>query len=241
MIRSPQAFLVSLSLHLLMGLAVFYFVVPKFASTEIARTERCRISLSQVLPALEEIPASEKRCAAKPKTEKRKTASAEPNRVTAPVKQAETVVVPVEEVVMLPETEMMPVTETGEATEEPVHENVSEAVTHTAEPVMSESETLRQPAQNGATYLQEHLRTIVQLLREYLYYPRMARKRHIEGEVLAVFTLETDGSIHGVAIKKHSRDILDRAAVQTIESLSGLMPHPENALTLEVPIRFVLK
>ncbi len=95
--------------------------------------------------------------------------------------------------------------------------------------------------QSSERYLNEHLARIAQLLQEYLYYPRMARKRHIEGEVLAVFTLEKDGTVHDISVEKHARKILDRAAVQTIASLSGRMPHPEHTLTLEVPIRFVLK
>lgn len=95
--------------------------------------------------------------------------------------------------------------------------------------------------QSSERYLNEHLSRIAQLLQEYLYYPRMARKRHIEGEVLAVFTLEKDGTVHDISVEKHARKILDRAAVQTIALLSGRMPHPDHALRLEVPIRFVLK
>ncbi len=97
------------------------------------------------------------------------------------------------------------------------------------------------PPQTQADYLDIHLARISELLREHLYYPRMARKRRIQGEVVASFVVETDGTVHNLCIKKHSRPILDRAAIETVESLSGKLPHPKNRLELEVPIRFVLR
>ena len=94
--------------------------------------------------------------------------------------------------------------------------------------------------QTQRDYLNQHLAKIVALLQENLYYPRMARKRRIEGEVLVAFRLECDGTVHDLHIKRHARQILDRAAVETVASLSGKLPHPKNTLSIEVPIRFVL-
>ena len=135
---------------------------------------------------------------------------------------------------------------TAETMESPIAEkaeNDKPLLSETVEAVAGETaekSPVTQAKQDREHYMSEHMAVIAKLLQENLYYPRMARKRHIEGEVLAAFTIETDGTVGNVALKKHARPVLDRAAVQTIESLSGLLPHPEAALTIEVPIRFVL-
>ncbi|RUM62478.1 MAG: hypothetical protein DSZ03_06705 [Sulfurimonas sp.] len=91
-------------------------------------------------------------------------------------------------------------------------------------------------------YLDEHLEVISQLLRRHLYYPKRARKRHIEGSVVIVFTLLPNGNIGTVDVKKSSsRTILDRAAIKTILKLSGKVPQPSQAITIEIPIRFRLR
>ncbi len=110
-----------------------------------------------------------------------------------------------------------------------------------AKPLHTPAPAVSVPPQTQADYLDTHLARISELLREHLYYPRMARKRRIQGEVVASFVVETDGTVHNLSIKKHSRPILDRAAIETVESLSGKLPHPKNRLELEVPIRFVLR
>ncbi len=91
-------------------------------------------------------------------------------------------------------------------------------------------------------YLEEHLHAISQLLRHHLYYPKRARKRHIEGRVVVVFELLKNGDIGTIRIKKSSsRTVLDRAAVKTISTLSGKVPKPPQSITIEIPIQFRLR
>ncbi len=91
-------------------------------------------------------------------------------------------------------------------------------------------------------YLDEHLQVISQLLRRYLYYPKRARKRHIEGTVVLVFELLKNGDIGTIHIKKSSsRAILDRAATKTILKLSGKVPKPPKMISIEIPIQFRLR
>jgi len=256
MIRLPQAFLVSLSLHVLMGSAILMFVAPNVVKHECAAEKRCHIVLSKVLPVFP----------AKGDTVKKQTitrTAVEPDirhkRVEKPahVKAAEQtpVVKSVEEAVSKPEPAQQPavaaeVAQTAETVEMSVMPAAAPEPDATAQTDVQPEPAEAAPApqtqtpsaerQTSEAYLNEHLAVIARLLRENLYYPKLARKRHIEGEVLASFMLLSDGTIREVSVKKHARYILDRAAVRTIESLSGLMPHPKTALTIEVPIRFVL-
>jgi protein TonB len=258
MIRSPQAFLISLSLHLLMATAFFTFVVPGITSPQQSAVTRCRIALSQVVPALPEMAAETPEHAVPPVRKAVKKPVTQPTPVSPAVKKAVEVKRPAAESAV--QTEPVPAaqpeaaagpetirdtvvpTETEAVPTEIEATDASSAAASSAAPsVPAEPVETAEPVQSSESYLNEHLAVIAKLLQEHLYYPRMARKRHIEGEVLATFTVGTDGTVHGIGVKKHARAILDRAAVKTIESLSGHLPHPQRALTLDVPIRFVLK
>jgi protein TonB len=80
----------------------------------------------------------------------------------------------------------------------------------------------------------------VQLLQENLYYPRRARKRGIIGEVLVKFKLSMDAKVYSIEVLSSKSDILSRAAIKTIEDLSGKFPKPNKELTLNVPINYTL-
>ena len=90
-------------------------------------------------------------------------------------------------------------------------------------------------------YVNTHISEIMVLLRKYLYYPRMARKRHIQGKVMVRFELLDNGDIRNITVLKANRDILAKAAVKTIERLEGKFPKPSKTLTLHVPIMYQLK
>jgi protein TonB len=90
-------------------------------------------------------------------------------------------------------------------------------------------------------YLDEHIRKITQLLEDNLYYPRSARKRGITGEVMVEFKLSTDAQAHSIKINSSKSDILSRAAIKTINNLSGEFPKPKEELILHVPISYKLR
>ena len=89
-------------------------------------------------------------------------------------------------------------------------------------------------------YIDKNLQKISQLLSENLYYPRRARKRGIEGVVNVDFTLDTDAVVSDIDVKSSSDDILSRAAIKTLERLSGEFPRPKEILRLSVPIHYSL-
>ncbi|MDO8453122.1 MAG: energy transducer TonB [Sulfurimonas sp.] len=90
-------------------------------------------------------------------------------------------------------------------------------------------------------YLEEHLQKIVKLLQENLYYPRSARERGVEGEVVVKFMITEKGDVQGVEVLSSKSEMLSNAAIKTIENLSGSFPKPKENLHLQLPISYSLK
>ncbi|MDA3945420.1 MAG: energy transducer TonB, partial [Helicobacteraceae bacterium] len=90
-------------------------------------------------------------------------------------------------------------------------------------------------------YVKAHIAEIMALLRKNLYYPRMARKRGIEGTVIVRFELLASGKVKNIIIVEASRKILGQAAVTTIKRLNGKFPLPSERLFLNVPIMYRLR
>ncbi len=92
----------------------------------------------------------------------------------------------------------------------------------------------------AVTYTHLHIEQIAKLLQENLYYPRRARKRGIEGEVVVRFTVEKNAEVTNITIISSGNAILSRGAIKTLKNLSGLFPKPEESVTLNVPIKYSL-
>ncbi len=90
-------------------------------------------------------------------------------------------------------------------------------------------------------YIQINTYEISKLLKENLYYPRSARKRGITGRIVVKFVLSVDAEVSNVEVLKSKSKILSRAAIKTIQNLSGEFPRPKEDITLHVPIGYTLK
>lgn len=101
------------------------------------------------------------------------------------------------------------------------------------------SEVIKQPTPQEE-YSEINKQKILELLRENLYYPMSARKRNITGEVKISFTLDTNAKACNIRVVESLSDVLSRAAVQTIEELSGKFPKPKTEITLTIPISYNL-
>jgi protein TonB len=88
--------------------------------------------------------------------------------------------------------------------------------------------------------MEKNLEKIVALLKENLYYPRRARKRGVEGEVLVSFRLLKNAEVCDIKVLNSPSDILSRGAIRTLEELSSKFPKPEQELNLKVPIYYKL-
>ncbi|MEQ6203764.1 energy transducer TonB [Sulfitobacter sp. HNIBRBA2951] len=91
--------------------------------------------------------------------------------------------------------------------------------------------------------IREWQKSIVLLISGAKTYPAKARSAKIEGEVQVRFTLDRYGALLSAEVAQSSgSDVLDKAAVQTVEQLEK-MPTPPNYLTgteftLIIPLRY---
>lgn len=89
-------------------------------------------------------------------------------------------------------------------------------------------------------YIDEHLEKIIKILRENLYYPRHARKRGIQGEILVRFTLSKEAKISDIEVLSSKSEILSRGAIQTIKNIDNKLPKPKEEITFNIPISYRL-
>lgn len=90
-------------------------------------------------------------------------------------------------------------------------------------------------AQNAA------LAKIVAVIDEHKRYPRRARQTGAEGDVVLAVTIDGNGIVTSVVLKKtHASVLLNRAALKAAEPLIGVKLPLSAPLTVEVPVRFTI-
>ncbi|MDF1882913.1 energy transducer TonB [Sulfurimonas sp. SAG-AH-194-C21] len=89
-------------------------------------------------------------------------------------------------------------------------------------------------------YIDENIKKIIALLQENLHYPRRARKRGIQGEVLVRFTLSLNAQISNIEVLSSYSEVLSRGAIQTIKNINKKLPKPKQNITFNVPISYTL-
>ena len=87
---------------------------------------------------------------------------------------------------------------------------------------------------------QKNLQIIAQLIQENLYYPRRARKRGIQGEVVVQFILTKNATISCIKILSSTHGILSKASLETLNNIANKLPKPNKNITLTIPIQYVL-
>ncbi len=89
-----------------------------------------------------------------------------------------------------------------------------------------------------------NLARISSLIQKGIVYPVIARKLRWKGRVVCRFQLSPDGDVSRIELlESSSHPVLDKAVLHAIEGLSraGSFPHPEEAVSLTVPVRFSFK
>ena len=213
MIRHSSSFFISLIIHTIVAIVLFY-TYKTIVSFEDNKSQKVELKLCCIV---------EKKDLEKP-VEK-------PSKILKPIPIKPKIIkksVPLKEIVKKEE----PVVEDIKTKEKVVIDNNQE--------IIQEQTTNEETVTPEAEYLDEHIKRITELLQENLYYPRSARKRGITGEVIVKFTLHTNASVDNIKTISSTSDILSRAAVRTIEDLSGEFPKPKKTLVLKVPIKYSL-
>lgn len=102
------------------------------------------------------------------------------------------------------------------------------------------------PAQGTASGTSSEARNaalakIVAVIDEHKRYPRRARQTGAEGDVVLAVTIDGNGIVTGVVLKKpHASVLLNRAALKAAEPLIGVKLPLSAPLTVEVPVRFTI-
>lgn len=102
------------------------------------------------------------------------------------------------------------------------------------------------PAQGTASGTSADVRNaalakIVAVIDEHKRYPRRARQTGAEGDVVLAVTIDGNGIVTGVVLKKtHASVLLNRAALKAAEPLIGVKLPLSAPLTVEVPVRFTI-
>lgn len=102
------------------------------------------------------------------------------------------------------------------------------------------------PAQGTASGTSADVRNaalakIVAVIDEHKRYPRRARQTGAEGDVVLAVTIDGNGIVTDVVLKKtHASVLLNRAALKAAEPLIGVKLPLSAPLTVEVPVRFTI-
>ena len=240
--RKLRSFLYSLFLHGTIALLVVALFVTTKNEEKVPKEKYCKVMLTQVCECLPEKAAVKPPVVQKkPQPKKKVVKKKKPKPIVKkkiPVKKA-----PVVEEKVIEEPEVVEEIQVVE-----VEEEAKELIVTPNAPVVlspAAKEAIEAPPAKNITpedaYVKAHIAEIMSLLRKNLYYPRMARKRGIEGKVIVRFELLETGEIKNITIIEAGRDILAGAAVTTIERLEGKFPLPSEPLLLHVPIMYQLK
>jgi len=244
MLRLSRSFIVSLLVHIVLLGTLFYSY--EYISSHLIEKQkdemRCvKLSSLRDSSIVKQVRHEKKKIETPKKQkviEKQKKALQEKplkKKKTTPVK--DTLVTQSSQLSSTETTEQAP-SKTSEKNEE-LEQSISEEE-ETAPSL--ETETNQEKQKNPETvYIDENIERIVELLQENLYYPRSARRRHLEGEVLIHFKLTKEAEVLDVRVVASRYEILSRGAIETIESLSREFPKPKESLELTVPINYSLK
>lgn len=234
MIRHSSSFMISLALHILVMIALFftYKSIPKTPSKKAEeKMQICLCSVSIKPP---------KKIIEKEHIKKLEQKKALPKK-TKPKPKPKKKIIPKKEPLPKPEPKIIEPQKKEIIEDDAIEEIIEEESIVVEEPVEEIQETSNQrQARMEEEYISEHLQKIAQLLRDNLYYPRSARKRNIQGRVTVKFKLSTSAEAFDIQIVSSKSEVLSRAAIRTIQNLSTKFPLPPEMLILQVPITYSL-
>lgn len=103
-----------------------------------------------------------------------------------------------------------------------------------------------QPAVNAAKLEDSYKAKLRSAIEAKKHYPARARRMRQQGTVTLSLTMRRDGTVDNVSVLESSGSkILDKAAMDSVRSIDGQIPFPENIQrqqwTLTVPLKFSLR
>ncbi len=241
MIRHSNSFIFSIIIHIVIFIALFYTYDQLSIGLKEQKQEPllcislCSMSNKAVdLPAPPPIKKNLNKVKDKQKTTRVKhIKKREVQKIATEKKEYKNKTLRVEELVIIDKALVLEdeVVETKSFSEEKPKKDIKKKAELPQKPVKVAAEK---------EYIDENIKKIIALLQENLHYPRRARKKGIQGEVLVRFTVSVEAQISNIVVISSSSDILSRGAVQTINNIDNKLPKPEQEITFNVPISYTL-
>ena len=89
--------------------------------------------------------------------------------------------------------------------------------------------------------LSRYVATIRARIQDRKHYPALARKRSVEGRVVARIAIGVDGQIAAVELDGGSHQLLRTATAAAIRASAPYPAPPDGAITIELPIEYALR
>ncbi len=145
-----------------------------------------------------------------------------------------------EELTTEPASEVVEKTEVIEEVIQPDTETVDQEMIAQTDNANSNSTTDNSAAAAKAKYVKQHFAYIKERIEKEFVYPRIARRRGMEGKVIVSFVICEDGTVHDVKIVESSgHKILDDNAIACVKRAAPFPPPPARA-ELVFPITYKL-
>lgn len=231
----------SLSIHLLLAVALLFAYMKEDKKHEVhTLVKLCSIHLSS--PAVQVTPTNKIK---KPSVKKAQRTPLEPQvKKKEVLKKAETLkkATPAKRVEV---AQLKPVKK--EIKPQKKQEEIKEQIVSVNEEIATPQE---EPAQTLVTakpkidyeaqYMEDNIALINALIRKNLFYPRLAKKRGLQGKTMVSFTLNENGEVISIEAMGIVSSILKKSAIKTVEKASSSFPHPKVTLALRIPIVYKL-
>lgn len=239
-----KSFFYSLAIHLALGIIVLSMYLKQDEKHEVYSL----VNLKSMQICTPEIAKPLVKELIKPKQQARvKKRSVKPvKKISKPIikpkiakKTVPVISVPVEEVVLIePEvTETLEKLEEVEVQEEEKEVLAEKEVLEESTPLVSVSEP---EISYEAQYMQDNIALINALIKKNLSYPRLAKKRGLQGKTMVSFTLNMEGEVLDIEALGILSSILKKSAIKTVEKASSSFPKPSQVLALRIPIVYKL-
>ncbi|CAI6149199.1 MAG: hypothetical protein SPLUMA2_SPLUMAMAG2_00915 [uncultured Sulfurimonas sp.] len=246
MIRHSNSFIFSIIIHIVIFIALFYTYDQLSIGLKEQKQEPllcislCSMSNKTVdLPAPPPIKKNLNKVKDKQKTTRvKQIKKREVQKIATEKKEYKNKILKVEELSIIDEALVSEdeVVETKSLSEEKPKKDIKKKEELPQKPV----KVIKVKVAAKKEYIDENIKKIIALLQENLHYPRRARKRGIQGEVLVRFTVSVEAQISNIVVISSNSDILSRGAVQTINNIDNKLPKPEQEITFNVPISYTL-
>ncbi|PAF47329.1 hypothetical protein BKH46_04400 [Helicobacter sp. 12S02634-8] len=221
-IKSPSkmGFLISAAIHLVAIALIF----GSLKSMEVKQNGVNQVTMSLASIDTSAVQKTHSTAAPKPKTKPKPKPKPKPT----PKKPAPK---PVKE-----EPEVKPEEDVKEVSQQDTPDEKQEASNTTSEGAQAEALAYNEGVSD------EFLAKIQSAISKKNKYPRIARIRGLEGEVIIEFILNEDGSMQGLKIiQSTAGDILNDNALKAVLSASKDFPLPKQRVRIKIPIAYTLR